>query len=71
MLELIKPIVPIAVEAFKDYVQNAVNISAMEKKLVQNMMNNVLFSSFTDEQIMENYNLSKRELVDFKEKFNL
>ena len=71
MLELIRPIVPIATEAFKDYIQNAVNLSAMEKKLVENMMNNVLFSSFTDEDIQKKYNLTKRELTEFKEKFSL
>ncbi len=67
MLELIRPIVPILVEAFEDYILNAVTFSAKEMELIR------LFpkASWADDLILEGQGLSKTEIKEFKEKLDV
>jgi thymidylate synthase (FAD) len=62
MFELIKPIVPIACEAFEDYNLKAVTFSSQEMELIKMY---ICMEEFEDEKHFE---LSKRELQEFKEK---
>ena len=74
MYELIKPIVPIAAEAAEDYVFQAVTLSRMEKNLLIDLVAAAKHNGITlgdDATIMKNYGLGKREMDEFKEKFDL
>jgi thymidylate synthase (FAD) len=61
MLKLIKPIVPLAVEAFEDYVVNARTFSALEMRLIKSLVN---------PKRMDLSMLTKTEAREFMEKFN-
>ena len=72
ILELITPIVPIAVEAFKDYKLNAVTFSKQEVQLLSEALDALTaFSNFTWEEEWERTGLSKRELKEFLKKVGL
>jgi thymidylate synthase (FAD) len=78
MYELIKPIVPVACEAFEDYVLNAVTFSAQEMELVHNIADELVNLELRDLEWIQNRagwydqpKLSKREVADFKKKLGL
>ena len=66
---LIKPIVPMAYEAFSDYVLNAVTFSAKEMNILCNELGDEFSRYIGDADCKEN--LSKRELQEFKKKLGL
>lgn len=66
--ELIKPIVPIACEAFEDYMLNAKTFSAQEMEMLIGLVKNITLDGFSAELISK---LSKRELAEFKSKLNM
>ena len=67
ILELIRPYVPWAVEAFEDYLQHASRLSRMETEVVQELLQ--LPSDFIVERIMKEKGCSKREIDEFIAKF--
>lgn len=64
MYELIKPYVPLTIEAFEDYVLNGTRLSKFEKDL---LMKHVDIKKLKDD--IENSNLSKTEKEEFFKKF--
>jgi thymidylate synthase (FAD) len=70
MYELAKPYFPIAFEAFEDYSVNAKKISDQEysllKRLLKHTWNDIMSGYRTEEALCTEYNLSKRELEEFK-----
>lgn len=78
MYELIKPVFPLACEAWEDYARDAVNLSRMEAALLADALSNKegfggLMEDFgyDDAQICSHYGLTKRELTEFKERMKL
>lgn len=73
MYELIKPLVPIAAEAFEDYEYNSVNLSQMEYEILNQLIDKKRWKKLSknEDKLIENHGLSKRELKEFKEKFGL
>jgi thymidylate synthase (FAD) len=69
IFELIKPIVPIACEAFEDYVLNAVTFSKQEMKLLKELLEDDCFTQRSLQK--EKIELSKREIEDFKKKLGI
>lgn len=74
MYELVKPLFPLACEAFEDYQVNAVKLSAQEVQLMQRLINNAAWLDLTedfrsDSGIAKHFNLSERELNEFKKKW--
>lgn len=66
IFELIKPIVPIAVQAFEDYRLNGAFFSAAEMNWIKNM---VLDSGYDDAAFIDSTGqMSDREIKEFKEK---
>lgn len=63
--ELVKPIVPLAWEAFEDYVLNANKISSEEIEILKELKKN---NEELFDNLVENSNLSKREKREFKDK---
>jgi len=63
MAEIVKTVVPMAFEAFEDYVLNSVTFSKEELKLIKKY----LPESFSDEEL-NNPNFSKYEITELKEK---
>ncbi len=63
MAEIVKTVVPMAYEAFEDYVLNSVTFSKEELKLIKKY----LPESFSDEEL-NNPNFSKYEITELKEK---
>jgi thymidylate synthase (FAD) len=70
MYDLVKPIFPIACEAFEDYSVNAVKMSSQEGLLLKRLMkypwNDIVADFRSEDAIAKEYGLSKRELDDFK-----
>lgn len=64
MYDLCKPIFPHSFEAFDDYILNGDNISSMEKELLCNLIKDASL-----EDLAKNYNMSGREIKEFKNKF--
>lgn len=64
--EIIKDIVPIAYEAFQDYVLNGIFLSSQEK----NALLNLIDKSKLSEDYLANFGLSKREIRELIEKIN-
>jgi len=62
--ELIEPVVPVALEAFKDYWQEAETFSRMEMELIRENFSN----TYLDDEYLESHGLSKREIADFRNK---
>ena len=74
MYELIKPYFPIACQAFEDYIFNAEKFSAMEMELIRTMFNKTLWDSAGpswEDDTRTRLNMSKREMTEFKNKFDL
>jgi thymidylate synthase (FAD) len=70
---LIEPIVPLAMEAFKDYWQEGATLSRMELKLFQDLVKEH-WGDLTDQEIetkIAGVGLLGREANEFKEKVNL
>lgn len=68
MLDLIRPIVPVAVEAFEDYILNSVTLSTKEVALLEKIITLVGQDNF---ESLTNNSLQGSELKEFKEKFNV
>ena len=70
MYDLVKPIFPVACEAFEDYSVDAVKISNQEvsllKRLMKSSWEDLVDNYRTEDTIAKEYGLSKRELEDFK-----
>ena len=69
MYELIKPIVPVACEAFEDYSLNAVTFSVQEMKMLKGQLGDEIERFIGGADVADN--LSKRELEEFKKKLGL
>jgi thymidylate synthase (FAD) len=74
MYELAKPYFPIACEAFEDYSVNAIKVSGPEVPLLKRLINKDvwldLLEDFRDEDgIARKFDLSKREIDEFKSKW--
>ena len=67
MSSLVKQIVPIAWEAFEDYILNSVNFSKYEIEVIKEIINN---TSFNIEDLSKEKGLKGRELVEFLSKLN-
>lgn len=67
MLEIIKPLFPITIEAWEDYDLNAVTFSAMEIDMVRRAVSLSDFRLYMDDILRAN-GLSAREIREFKEK---
>jgi thymidylate synthase (FAD) len=67
MSSLVKQIVPIAWEAFEDYILNSVNFSKDEIEVIKEITNN---TSFNIEDLSKEKGLKGRELVEFLSKLN-
>lgn len=65
MYEIVKQIVPVACEAFEDYVLNACKFSAIEMQILRQMVNHVEFEDWNDINLRA---LSNREVAAFKKK---
>jgi thymidylate synthase (FAD) len=74
MYDLVKPLFPIACEAFEDYQANAVKLSAQEIQLMSRLLNKTswldLVEDFrTENGVAKHFGLSERELNEFKKKW--
>lgn len=63
MAELVKAAVPVAYEAFEDYILNARNFSGIELLIVKEMLGDL-----PDDDKLSEFGLSKREINEFKDK---
>jgi thymidylate synthase (FAD) len=66
MLELIKPIVPILVEAFEDYILNAVTFSGKEMQFIRDVP-----STRWNEVTLQTWGFTGSELKELKEKLEI
>lgn len=66
MLQLIEPIVPVSVNAFKDYLQNSTTMSACDRRAIERINSGEEMELVTNEEFGGN----KRESIEFKEKFS-
>lgn len=66
IIELIEPIVPVTIEAFRDYSLNAINFSSQELAVLKDMLLN---NSLNDE-LLEKHKITGLEAQEFKEKLN-
>lgn len=74
MYELAKPHFPMACEAFEDYSANAVKVSGLEIPLLKRFIdrdvwNDLLEDFRSEEGIAKKFDLSKRELEEFKNRW--
>ena len=74
MYELAKPYFPLACEAFEDYNVGSVKVSKLEVDLLKRLISNEkwldLLEDLRDEDgIAKKFDLSKRELEEFKSKW--
>lgn len=74
MYELAKPLFPIACEAFEDYSVNSVKVSSSEVMLLKRLIDREKWEDLdedyrNDDGIARHFNLSKREIADFKKKW--
>jgi thymidylate synthase (FAD) len=63
--EIVKSAVPLAWGAFEDYILNSSNFSSIELKIIKDKISN----SLPDLESLVNSGLSKREAIEFLEKF--
>ncbi len=66
MAEIVEGIVPLAWEAYEDYMLNSISLSKGEMAVIANMLS----TSEIDIHKCTEYGLSKREIDEFKDKFN-
>jgi thymidylate synthase (FAD) len=74
MYNLARPLFPLACEAFEDYAVGSVKVSRLEVDLLKRLISNDkwldLLEDLRDEDgITKKFDLSKRELEEFKEKW--
>jgi thymidylate synthase (FAD) len=74
MYNLVKPLFPIACEAFEDYQVTSTKVSGPEIPLLRRLISrnawlDIIEDCRTEENIANMYGLSKRELEDFKNKW--
>ena len=74
MYDLAKPLFPLACEAFEDYAVNSVRVSGLEVDLMKRLLSKEkwldLLEDFRSEDgIAKKFDLSKRELEEFKSKW--
>lgn len=74
MYGLVKPLFPVTCEAFEDYNQNAVKLSQSEYHLLKRLVDSNKWFNLDedfrgDDGICQNFNISKRELAEFKKKW--
>lgn len=67
MYEIVKQIVPVACEAFEDYVLNAKKFSAMEMEIIRDLMSKMFFT----ENALDFSKLTSREATEFKKKVGI
>jgi thymidylate synthase (FAD) len=65
MLEMVRPLAPIAVEAFEDYILNGVTFSREEMKVIKHWIGDVDLGCLTE---LQDYGWSKREIDEFAAK---
>jgi thymidylate synthase (FAD) len=70
MLEIIKPLFPLTIEAWEDYDFNAVTFSRMEMDMVRRAIAMSDFRLYMDD-ILEMNGLSKREIAEFMQKLRI
>lgn len=71
LAEIVKECVPLAYEAFEDYLLNAVQFSASEQKALAKIIKQFdLDKLFSDEEL-EGFGLGRRETTEFREKLKL
>jgi thymidylate synthase (FAD) len=68
MYDLIKPLFPLACEAWEDYMRDAVTLSRMEKNLLRDLLSGKTTMASVD---LAQYGLSKREFNEFVGHFSL
>jgi len=66
IMELIEPIVPVTVEAFKDYILNSINFSVQELEILKE----IIFPDNINEELLKKHNITGLEAEEFKEKLN-
>lgn len=80
ILGIIEPLFPLTVEAWLDYVRNAITLSAMEVNLLRELLRRVngglkLAHAIEDmrgeSNLADAFGMSGRELAEFRERFNL
>jgi thymidylate synthase ThyX len=74
MYDLARPLFPLACEAFEDYAVDSVKVSKLEIPLLKRLLSKEkwldLLEDFRDEDgIAKKFDLSKRELEEFKSKW--
>jgi thymidylate synthase (FAD) len=74
MYNLVRPLFPLACEAFEDYAVGSVKVSRLEVDLLKRLISNDkwldLLEDFRSEDgIAKKFDLSKRELDEFKSKW--
>jgi hypothetical protein len=74
MYALVKPLFPVACEAFEDYSANAVKVTGPEIPLLKRLINkekwDMLVEDFrTEEAVAKQFGLTARELKEFKDKW--
>lgn len=67
IVELIKPFVPLAYEAFEDYILNSANFSAIEMNILKSLVNTQDLKNYS----FDSQKMSKREIRDFLTKFGI
>lgn len=65
--QLIKPIVPLAFEAFEDFILNSISFSAQELSALKNAIS---FEKL-EEESLKSYGFGDREILEFKEKITV
>jgi len=65
--KLIKPIVPMAFEAFEDFILNSMNFSSQELNAIKNAIS---FEKLDDESL-KSIGFTNREILEFKEKITV
>lgn len=68
MYEIIKQIVPVACEAFEDYVLNGCRMSAMEMNIIRQLVKCVEFEDWNN---ISTSGMPNREIIEFKKKVGL
>lgn len=70
IFQIVKDKFPICAEAFEDYVLNSVTFSAEEIGLLKQLIDIPFFEGILNEpDAAEKLNMTKREIIEFKEKF--
>jgi thymidylate synthase (FAD) len=72
MYEMIKPLFPLAIEAFDDYIRHSVKLSRMEYDILSTALSFGDLDILQDDDALETtFGLSKREIVEFKARWKI